>query len=271
MKAVYFASVRERIGVSEEEIAPPANVTTVAELIAWLAERGEGYAAAFANAGTIRAAIDKTHARPDDCRSFLRDEIAFFPPMTRGMRCRAHRARCAEPFDAAREEATAAHGRPDIGALVSFTGFAGTKREPRRRWSSNITRHGRERDCRASPGRPWRAGRCRGLPSFIATGLIRPGEKIVLVLAAARHRGEAFAAAEFLMDYLKTRAPFWKKEHRADGASRAAGWRPRRRTIGGRALGEIDSGPCESAAQGTAEAARSRRAARRSRPRGQAR
>ena len=41
-------------------------------------------------------------------------------------------------------------------------------------------------------------------------------------IAAARHRGEAFAAAEFLMDYLKTRAPFWKKEHRADG--REGGW-----------------------------------------------
>ena len=44
----------------------------------------------------------------------------------------------------------------------------------------------------------------------------------MLVAAAARHRGEAFAAAEFLMDYLKTRVPFWKKEHRADG--REGGW-----------------------------------------------
>jgi len=83
MKAVYFASVRERIGVSEEEIAPPANVTTVAQLIAWLAERGEGYAAAFANAMTIRAAIDKTHARPDSL-IVSACEIAFFPPMTGG-------------------------------------------------------------------------------------------------------------------------------------------------------------------------------------------
>jgi molybdopterin synthase catalytic subunit len=48
-------------------------------------------------------------------------------------------------------------------------------------------------------------------------GRLEPGEDIVLVVTAAAHRQEAFAAAEFLMDYLKTRAPFWKKETRADG------------------------------------------------------
>ncbi len=83
MKAVYFASVRERIGVTEEEIDPPTGVATVAELIAWLAARGEGYAAAFANAATIRAAVDRTHAKPDLPIRAAR-EIAFFPPMTGG-------------------------------------------------------------------------------------------------------------------------------------------------------------------------------------------
>jgi molybdopterin synthase sulfur carrier subunit len=83
MKAVYFASVRERIGLTEEEIAPPAGVATIADLIAWLSARGEGYAAAFANAATIRAAIDQNHARPDAPIGAAR-EIAFFPPMTGG-------------------------------------------------------------------------------------------------------------------------------------------------------------------------------------------
>lgn len=83
MKAVYFASVRERIGLTEEEIEPPAGVATVAELIGWLSTRGEGYAAAFANAATIRAAIDRSHARPDSPIRKAR-EIAFFPPMTGG-------------------------------------------------------------------------------------------------------------------------------------------------------------------------------------------
>jgi molybdopterin synthase catalytic subunit len=49
-------------------------------------------------------------------------------------------------------------------------------------------------------------------------GLVAPGEGIVLVLAASAHRSAAFEAASFLMDYLKTRAPFWKREHRADGS-----------------------------------------------------
>lgn len=53
-------------------------------------------------------------------------------------------------------------------------------------------------------------------------GLVRPGEAIVFVGTAAAHRGAAFAAAEFLMDFLKTRAPFWKKEHRVDGTD--GGW-----------------------------------------------
>jgi molybdopterin synthase catalytic subunit len=49
-------------------------------------------------------------------------------------------------------------------------------------------------------------------------GELRPADQIVLVAVAAAHRGEAFAACEFVMDYLKTRAPFWKKEHRAGAA-----------------------------------------------------
>jgi molybdopterin synthase catalytic subunit len=53
-------------------------------------------------------------------------------------------------------------------------------------------------------------------------GRIAPGGNIVLVVTASRHRTAAFEAAEFLMDYLKTRAPFWKKEHRSDGTT--GGW-----------------------------------------------
>lgn len=83
MKAVYFAWVRERIGLCEEEIAPPREVATVRELIDWLAARGEGYAAAFANPRSIRAALDKAHAAPDTPIGAAR-EIAFFPPMTGG-------------------------------------------------------------------------------------------------------------------------------------------------------------------------------------------
>ena len=83
MKLVYFAWVRERIGKTEEILDPPSAVTTVAELIGWLAQRGEEYAYAFENPKIIRAAIDRAHVRPETAIAGAR-EIAFFPPMTGG-------------------------------------------------------------------------------------------------------------------------------------------------------------------------------------------
>jgi len=83
MKLRYFAWVRERIGKPEEDIDLPANVATVAELIAWLAGRGEEYAYAFENPKVIRAAVNKSHVKPDTVITGA-GEIAFFPPMTGG-------------------------------------------------------------------------------------------------------------------------------------------------------------------------------------------
>jgi molybdopterin synthase sulfur carrier subunit len=83
MKAVYFAWVRERIGKAEEEIEPPPEVETVADLVAWLSARDEGYAHAFENRQTIRAALDRAHVKPQARIAGAR-EIAFFPPMTGG-------------------------------------------------------------------------------------------------------------------------------------------------------------------------------------------
>lgn len=83
MKLRYFAWVRERIGKAEEELDVPAGVSTVGQLAEWLAARGEEYAHAFENPKVVRAAIDKTHVKPD---ASIRgaQEIAFFPPMTGG-------------------------------------------------------------------------------------------------------------------------------------------------------------------------------------------
>jgi sulfur-carrier protein len=83
MKALYFAWVRERIGKAEEEIVPPGNVKTIAELMTWLSGKGENYAAAFAHIKTMRAALDRTHVKHDALIQDAR-EIAFFPPMTGG-------------------------------------------------------------------------------------------------------------------------------------------------------------------------------------------
>jgi molybdopterin synthase sulfur carrier subunit len=83
MKALYFAWVRERVGKAEEELDPPGNVATVADLIAWLAKRGENYAYAFDSPLAVRAALDRVHARAD-ARIAGAKEVAFFPPMTGG-------------------------------------------------------------------------------------------------------------------------------------------------------------------------------------------
>jgi molybdopterin synthase sulfur carrier subunit len=82
-KLVYFAWVRERIGKPEEEVAVPAEVATVADLVRWLKSRGEEYEYAFENEGVVRAALDKVHAKPNAVITGAR-EIAFFPPMTGG-------------------------------------------------------------------------------------------------------------------------------------------------------------------------------------------
>jgi sulfur-carrier protein len=83
MKLIYFAWVRERVGKSEEEVEPPAEVATVADLVAWLRSRGEGYAYAFEKPSSVRAALDRVHARPDAAIADAK-EVAFFPPMTGG-------------------------------------------------------------------------------------------------------------------------------------------------------------------------------------------
>lgn len=79
----YFAWVREKTGLSEEQVALPENIATLGDLVAWLKTRGPGYDAAFASPGTVRAALDKVHAKPDAKIAGAR-EIAFFPPVTGG-------------------------------------------------------------------------------------------------------------------------------------------------------------------------------------------
>lgn len=83
LRLVYFAWVRERIGLTDETVTPPAGTATVADLVRWLKTRGEGYELAFENEAIVRAAIDQTHAKPATSIAGAR-EIAFFPPMTGG-------------------------------------------------------------------------------------------------------------------------------------------------------------------------------------------
>ncbi len=83
MKLLYFAWVRQRTGVGEEDVDLPEEVGTVSELIDWLRGRDEGYQAAFANLEVIRAAVDQEHVALDAPIGQAR-EVAFFPPVTGG-------------------------------------------------------------------------------------------------------------------------------------------------------------------------------------------
>ncbi|SCZ09203.1 molybdopterin converting factor subunit 1 [Microvirga guangxiensis] len=83
MKLVYFAWVRERIGKTDETIALPEGIATIADLVRWLKTKGEEYEYAFENEAVVRAAIDHVHVKPDAPIAGAR-EIAFFPPMTGG-------------------------------------------------------------------------------------------------------------------------------------------------------------------------------------------
>ena len=124
-------------------------------------------------------------------------------------------------FDIAQEISALTKGRTDIGAVVSFSGIcrgsegsetiaALTLEHYPGMAEAEIARHAETAMSR------WPL---TGLTVIHRVGRITPGENIVLVLTASQHRQAAFAAAEFLMDYLKVNAPFWKREESAAGTS----------------------------------------------------
>lgn len=122
-----------------------------------------------------------------------------------------------EDFDLAAEAAQL--NRPGIGAVVTFSGIC---RDEDGRLAALELEHYPDM-AEAEIGRIAREAAARWPVEAITvihrTGWIEPGENIVLVAAASAHRQAAFSAASFLMDFLKTRAPFWKKEHPADGSA----------------------------------------------------
>ncbi len=84
MKVLYFAWLKTKTGVGEEEVSPPAGVDTVAELAVWLSERSPGHAEALADLDVVRCAVDHDYAQPGDSIGGAR-EVAFFPPVTGGL------------------------------------------------------------------------------------------------------------------------------------------------------------------------------------------
>jgi molybdopterin synthase catalytic subunit len=127
----------------------------------------------------------------------------------------------AEPFDVAAETAVLTDGRADIGAVVAFTGLC---RDEGGRLTALELEHYpgmAEAEIDRIAGQAESRWPLLGLTVIHRFGRISPGEEIVLVLAASAHRMAAFEAASFMMDYLKTQAPFWKREHLKDGTTGA--------------------------------------------------
>lgn len=124
-----------------------------------------------------------------------------------------------EPFDTAAEAARLTHGRSDVGALVTFTGICrGTEDgEPIKALTLEHYPGMAEAEIERHVAEAIERWPLIGVTVIHRVGRLVPGEDIVLVVAASSHRDAAFAAAEFLMDYLKTRAPFWKQVEKADG------------------------------------------------------
>jgi molybdopterin synthase catalytic subunit len=125
----------------------------------------------------------------------------------------------AEDFDVGRELASLTQGRTDVGGLASFVGLVRASNDGSSVDGMTLEHY---------PGMTEKAladicaqahSRWDLIDSLVIhrVGHLSPGDRIVLVGVASAHRGEAFEACEFIMDYLKTRAPFWKKEDTADG------------------------------------------------------
>lgn len=128
----------------------------------------------------------------------------------------------AQDFDVAAEIAGLTQGRADIGAIVTFLGLcrdeAGTLAALELEHYPGMA----EAEIARIAAEAVQRWPLQGLTAIHRHGRIAPGENIVLVVAASAHRQAAFEAANFLMDYLKSRAPFWKKEHLTDGSQ--GGW-----------------------------------------------
>jgi len=127
-----------------------------------------------------------------------------------------------EDFDVGAEVRSLTAGRTDIGAVVTFTGTVRGGGGSDAITSMTLEHYPGMTETEFARVEAEAGNRWPLQASLIVhrIGALHPGDNIVLVVTASAHREAAFSAAEFLMDYLKTRAPFWKKETRADGKER---------------------------------------------------
>lgn len=126
----------------------------------------------------------------------------------------------AEDFDISAEQRSLACGSHGTGAIASFTGLVRDRNEGDSVSTMELEHYPgmTEKSILAIAERAGQRWQLLGVRVIHRIGLLQPGEQIVLVAASSAHRGDAFQACEFIMDYLKTEAPFWKREQTPDGA-----------------------------------------------------
>ncbi len=210
MKLLYFAAVRERLKTDGEEIHL-ASPLTVAEIFnRYLAARLPGV-----DSSRLLFAVNEEMTGPDTVARDA-DTVAVMSPLSGG----AALARIqAEDFDMAAEERLCAGGNTGVGGIATFVGRV--RDNARGKAVDHI-----EIGCYESMAlkelekvRAEAVEKCSAINVTIVhrIGVLRPGEQIVGILAAAGHRGAAFAACRYAIDELKKRVPVWKKEFTADG------------------------------------------------------
>ncbi len=220
---LYFSWVREKVGKGEERVSLPPEVTTIAQLIIHLSALSDRYTAAFSEQDKIRAALNEETV-PLTATITDGDEIALFPPMTGGEEAIPFKISVqAGDFDVAVELKQLEGDTPHIGATACFTGRVRLDDGPAPLTALHLDHYQgmAEKALNNIGKRATDRWPLLGLTIIHRFGTLKIGEQIVLVAATSSHRQAAFEAAQFIMDYLKTDAPFWKREERADGSS---GW-----------------------------------------------
>jgi molybdopterin synthase catalytic subunit len=133
-----------------------------------------------------------------------------------------------DDFDISEETRLLTMGRREIGAVASFIGLCRSEDDSLAALELEHYPGMAEAEIGRIAMEAAKRWPLQGVRVIHRVGRIAPGKQIVLVMAASRHRAAAFAGAEFIMDFLKSRAPFWKKQHGADG--RDSGWVDARET-----------------------------------------
>ena len=215
IRILYFALLRDALGRAQEELEVPEDVTTVAGLREWLRGCGEPYATALGSARGRQSGDGRARRRREGGR---RGRLLSAGDRRLIMSLTTIRVSEAD-FNPGEEIERLIESSPEAGGVASFVGVVRNRND-----GNDVTHltleHYPAMTERALAGIVERA-RARwdvcGVTVIHRVGEMAVGEHIVLVVVTSAHRREAFEACEFIMDWLKTEAPFWKKERTPEG------------------------------------------------------